>query len=527
MIRFRDVHHRLSGRTADDGSLTLAMLLVLVGVSLTALMTPMLMRQVASARTAMTWAHALPAAETGLHVALAQIRASNGDIDELPCGPLSGDVVAAGTARYEVSIDYLSADPAGNVDTSYLASASSSDPWIVSHRIACSGTGTTSTPLYALMRALGTDAPTGAITAVPNRAIWAVHKLATTITDIPGGQIRTWPDGTALCFDAGSAQPAVGTPVRTQPCVGGAQQIWAYQPNLTLLLASTRESTQLCMDAGSPHAVGAVVKLQQCGSTTQPRQQWIYNANANFEGTSNGVSQDGYCFNVESPNAPDSRVVLGSTASSTCLNGFNERQSFEPEPVVGAGAAPATANGQTQLVNYKQFAACVEIPGANPTAYNYVMARACKQEPGGDADWNQMWAVPTPTGTAVTATGQISTTCDNTPNSAAKCTNGVAYCLRSPLTTATGTYAAAVPCSSGGVGLTWTRYGSNASTYEQRYQIVDANGRCLTSLENTTATVFGDIHKVAVRTCDGSTLQKWNAAANTDNGSPLQSVGER
>lgn len=525
MIRFRKARRRWTGRAADHGSLPLAMLLVLIAVSLTALMTPMLLRQVGSARTAMAWARALQGAETGLHVALAQIRASDGNIAALPCGPFSGNVNTAGTVRYQVGIDYFTTDPHGHVGTSYLASASNSDPWVTSHRIACpaNGRGTAGTPSYALLRALGADVATGSITAVPNRAMWAVHKLATTNANIQGGLIPTWPSAPQRCLDAGSAQPVVPTAVSMRSCVGGAQQTWAYLPNLTIVLASTQETTPLCLDAGSPHAKDAVVMLRQCGTTTLPQQQWSYNQNANFEGTSDGVSRDGYCFNVVG-----SQVVLGSTASSTCLNGtFDDRESFDPESAVGAGAAPTSTNGQTQLVNYQQFGGCVDIPKGDPKGYNYVMVWTCKQEPGGDVGWNQMWAVPTPSGAAVTADGQLSTTCDNTPNTPAQCTNGVVYCLRSPLTAAVGTFVAAAPCSSGGPGLAWTRYGANAPTYEKRYQIVDENGLCLTALEDTQPSASHNVHKVAVRACDGSTPQKWNAAPNTDAGLPLQDVGER
>ncbi|HET9516910.1 MAG TPA: ricin-type beta-trefoil lectin domain protein, partial [Actinoplanes sp.] len=472
---------------------------------------------------------ALAAAESGLHVALGQIRASNGDIDELPCGPISGDVNPAGTARYQVSIDYVNTDPNGNVGTGYLESTAGNDAWVTGHRIACpsSGHGTASTPNYALLRSLGTDSATGSITAVPNRALFAVHKLATTNANIPGGQIHTWTTGTTqLCFDAGAA-PAVGTTVRMQPCAGGAPQTWAYRPNLTLMLVSTEASTPLCLDGGSPHAVGAVVTLQQCGTTTQPRQQWSYNRYANFEGTTDGATVDGYCLNVETLNTAGSRIVLGSTAQPRCDNTFDHRQSFSPDPTVGAGAAPATTNGQTQLVNYKQFSRCVDIPGSNPKDNAWTMAWSCKQAPdGANVGWNQLWTLPTPGGNNVTAAGQISTTCANNPEDLSRCANGVVYCLRSPLSTAAGTRVAPVPCSDGGAGLTWTRYGEKATTYEQRYQIVDESGRCLTPLEGTELTSDGS-SVLVVRTCDGSTLQKWNASANTDTGLPLQNVGER
>src|SRR5882757_6113241 len=108
-------------RWADDtGSLIFALLLTLVGISLSALLVPMVLTQVHSTRFAIHRIHALNAAQTGLDVALGHIQAANdgsggGVYASLPCGPLAGNVGAGGTARYTVGIDYFAVDPIGHV----------------------------------------------------------------------------------------------------------------------------------------------------------------------------------------------------------------------------------------------------------------------------------------------------------------------------------------------------------------------------------------------------------------------------
>src|SRR5919112_154102 len=89
-------------RKDDTGSLPLAMLLILVSVSLSTLMTPMVLSQIDSTRVDSRRVHALHAAQAGLDVAMAHIRAAddgagNGRIAKLPCAdrtpspqPMSG-----------------------------------------------------------------------------------------------------------------------------------------------------------------------------------------------------------------------------------------------------------------------------------------------------------------------------------------------------------------------------------------------------------------------------------------------------
>jgi hypothetical protein len=60
----------------ERGSLPLAMLLTLVGVSLSAVLGPIVLHQIADARTSSERALALHAAEAGLHTAMGHFRAA-------------------------------------------------------------------------------------------------------------------------------------------------------------------------------------------------------------------------------------------------------------------------------------------------------------------------------------------------------------------------------------------------------------------------------------------------------------------
>jgi hypothetical protein len=504
-------------RSLDErGSLPLAMLVTLIGVMLSAVLTPVLLNQVQSTRNQTERVHALAAAQTGIDVALGQIRnandgAGNGVRTALPCGPLSGSVGVGGAARYQVTIDYLMSDPRGQ-----------SDVWVTANRLPClAGNGTAIVPAYALLRAAGTDRATGAFTAVPIRSLRATYPFQTTNGNVAGGLIHVFKTATSqdLCLDAGSATPAVATNVTMRPCTtASAQQTFAYDRNLTLVLASSRTVSQplgLCLDAGAvPHVAGRVVQFQPCATTTQPQQQWSLNDAANFEGTADGVALDGFCFNVQTANSTGSFVVLGSAATGTCRGANDNTQTFSPEAAVGAGAAGASAG---QLVNLNQFGRCLAVTEQN-VGYPYLVAWPCKQAPNpANIGWDQRWTLP-----AAGVPGRIVTS------------PGGNYCLSSPGSVAPGQYPTLVACPPGvatPLNLSWTVY-ANTGTYATSYRIMDAFGYCLAPTDPGAAPPDlypngQQISKLVVATCGGSTLQKWNAPPDVMQALPLKDIGEK
>lgn len=473
----------------DTGSLPLAMLLTMVGMSLSALLVPMVINQMTATRTSAERTRALHAAQAGIDAALAHIRAattSTGDGAEEklpPCelhGTLSTDATLRGP-RYRVKITYRDVD---------------------GHPMSCPPTDV---PATALLAATGTFDAGGKGT----RTIEATYTFRTTNQNILGGSIRldqSSPD--RLCMDAGPGDsPTTGTYLSMQLCQPGlSQQQFAYTDDLNIkLIGSERYDALLgmCLDAGSPQATGAYLVLRPCQGRVA-HQQWSLNDSSNFQGTIDGVNLNAFCINLQIPNAPGSRLVLGDC-------GFGaDQQIFRPEPGVGAGmAGPATG----QLVNYKQFSRCLDVTHFDPT-WPYMIVWFCKQAPDGNVAWNQKWTYPTPTAPAVSATGRIGT-------------NG--YCLRSPTTT--GAYVTMTACDATGLldpDLTWTVY-TDTGDYATSYRIMDTYGNCLTptNLETTTPDTHGDgTSKGTVAACNATELQKWNAPANLKQPLPLTDIVE-
>ncbi|SHN20958.1 RICIN domain-containing protein [Cryptosporangium aurantiacum] len=509
-------------RTLRDerGSLPVALLVTMVGVLLSTLLVSTVIAQNTNTRTQIARVAALNAAQTGLDVALAHIRAStdsdgDGVLSKLPCVNLSGAVaaVAGGTrSTYKVTIDYYPVDPQNR-----------SDAWLAANTIRCIiGAGAFSTPGYALLRSTGTYTPNTANTAPTTvRTLQGTYTFQTSDENISGGLIHVYKTSTTtdLCFDAGSGSPTAGTPLTMKPCsAGSVAQTWTYNANLTLSLVSSKTPTMslgMCLDAGTSPKAGAIVYLQPCAKTTSPQQQWSYNDSANFEGTSNGSTLNGTCFNVQQPNVAGSFVILGSGAN--CRKSYNNVQNFFPEATAGAGAAGAAAG---QLVNFEQFGRCLDVTGQKTDA-DFLISWQCKQAPNpANVAWNQKWTTPT------LADGTAGVKSLVTTNR-----SGL-YCLRSPRSAARGQYVRIVSCSASSTSLEllWTFYG-NTGAYATSYTVVDSSGYCLSPTDPDAASpdlysTGQSISKIVVAVCDGSTLQKWNAPTSILQALPLKDIKE-
>lgn len=510
-------------KTDDRGSLPIALLVSMVGILLSTLLVNTVIGQATNTRDQIARVAALNAAQTGLDVALAHIRSAvdsegGGLLAGLPCADLAGTVAAvtgAVKAGYRVEIGYYPVDPQNRSLT-----------WLGLNTIRClAGAGVLSTPRYALLRSTGTYTPSSASTPGQRtvRTLQGTYAFKTSDQNIAGGLIHIYqaPSTTDLCIDAGSGSPIAGTAVTMQPCsTGSVAQTWAYNMNLTLTLVSSITPTMplgLCLDAGTPQAIGKIVYLQPCAVTTLPQQQWSYNDSANFEGTSNGSTLNGYCFNVQSPDVAGSFLVLADTAGSKCRSGTNNVQNFYPEQTTGAGAAGEAAN---QLVDFKQFGRCLDVTNQKVNA-TYLISWQCKQAPNpANVAWNQKWTTPAlvegPTGSS----GLITTT------------KGGLYCLTSPRSTVRGQYVTISNCelSSQAENLQWQVY-RNTGTYATSYTIVDKSGYCLSPTDpNATDpdlySVGQQISKIVVAACDGSTLQKWNAPPSILSALPLKDISE-
>jgi hypothetical protein len=503
--------------------MVMAMLVVLVGVMMSLLLVPLAVNQVHATQTQDRHNTELGAAETGLDVAVGQIRSAadgsgTGDISALPCGPMTGSVSAGGTARYQVTIDYLPADPKGQTDE-----------WIEDNRLDCaSGAGTSTAPTHALLRAQGTNAATGAFGTVPSRKLEATYIFHTDNRLVSGGQIHVYPTpgGLDLCMDAGSTDPASGTSLLMKRCdPSSLTQRFTYNPNLTISLVASKTAADplgMCLDAGTPHANNSLVKFQKC-ETTAPKltqQQWSFNGNANLQGTSDGKTLDKYCLNLQSPNVDGSFVIL--LDGTGCKQGYNNTQTFQPDAAAGAGAAgiDETVPGKPvgQLVNFEQFGRCLDVTNQN-AAYAFMIAWPCKQAPDkANLDWNQTWELP-----PAEVPGRITTKNGSTT-----------YCLESPGSTAPGQYVkltSTCPGNNPPTSVKWRVFGKT-DRYDTSYRIMDESGFCLSVTDPTAKppdffqSGLG-ISKIVVAKCDSSRLQKWNASPDLLDTTPLANVLEK
>jgi hypothetical protein len=507
-------------RRGDTGSLAMSLTMTILALSLSALLVPMVVTQVSSTRFATQRVDALNAAQTGLDVGLGQIRAAvdgagDGQRNLLPCGKLEGSLDSANAQKWSVEIYYLMVKPPPFPnDPNHTAR----DAWLQANGKDCiAGSGMMTMPSYAFLLATGI-VPTVGTTAGTKRSLQATYTFQTTNANIPGGLIHAGLSSTGgLCLDATTA--TAGAELWTQTCAPDRpQQQFAYTEDLTLVLV-TSKSPKLCLDAGQNHAVGIVVKLAVCESPVPPKQRWSANAQANFEGTADGRTPDGYCFNVTQPGTPG-KVILGSGGAGTCYGWGDPKQTFLPEAAVGAGAAgPKTR----QLVNFKQFGRCLDVP--NNAAYfpagGSLIAWPCKQafEPADltAIGWNQQWTLPAIVAGATSATGHI--TAQDGANT---------YCLLSPVaqTSADQHVALAQTCGTAST-MTWTVYGETGR-YEDGYRIMNHYGYCMAVTDPATDAFDAGrgISNIKVEPCTDSTGQKWNAPPDVVESGPLSEVSE-
>jgi hypothetical protein len=494
-------------QTDDRGSLPMAMLVITVGLVSSALLTPIVVRGFTSTRSLVARNTELNAAEAGLDMMMARVRAAsdsslNGVLEDLPGCTLDGNAGVTGTTDslpYHVTVAYYDQD--GNA-------------------LSCP---TNDVPTTAVVTSTGT-APNGA-----TRTLIATYVFTTSNTNIPGGAIRIDTSSAgSLCFDAGSAKsPATGTQITMQTCNGSSRQQFGYTSDLYLKLVNSESGTAafgMCLYAGTPPATGTqthkandYLNFRPCPSSRTGLFQWSLDGSSQFHSTSTTQAIEGFCINVQTVGTIGSYVVLGSCGSSLTTD------IFRSDTGVGAGMAGDSTN---QLVDYAQFSRCLDVTGQSTTA-TYMIAWFCKQSPTGGVDWNQQWVHPTPVDPAISATGNIIVT-----------KSSVKYCLKSPLSIASNAYATVTACPAGSTsaasavtdtGLIWTVY-HDTGDYGTSYRIIDTAGFCLTPTDLNA--VPKDVHtdgtsKVKVTTCSSNDLQKWNAPPNINKPTPLMNLTEQ
>jgi hypothetical protein len=488
----------------ETGSLPVALLLVMVSTSISALLVPMVLVQLGSTRVEAQRERSVAAAQAALEVALGQLRRANdgtgaGTPSALPCGSLSGSVGGDAVSTYRVTIKYYA--------------VASPQPVLISCTAAHSGVGLD----HALLTATGT--------ALGKRVLTATYKFWWINTNLPGGLIPTYdvPGYPLLCMDAGSASPGRDTPLTMEPCdPGNPRQTWVYNTDLSIMLVSsvTSPNGAMCLDAGPvPHTLGKQVFLEPCASSGPAPypQMWSLNNHANFEGTADGKTTDTYCFNVQRPGVPDSIVILGSNATATCQGEHDNLQGWQPDASVGAGAAgPKTS----QLVNYGQFGRCLDVPMSDVN-HAFMIVWPCKQTPDPTAVApNEKWVnVPSPI-----SPGSDKILLTTTHHGAGR------YCLVPP--DPGNIYLVLHDCATDAMvtsDMEWTVNGPDP-VYKS-YWYIDANDRCMSpddaSLSGGPDGPVAGISRVIDVPCDSlSSLLKWNAKPGVLGSLPLTGLRE-
>ncbi len=552
-------------RGEDRGSLPLLFLVIIVSAALGGAMMATFLSSAHVTTFAQSRVRELDAAQTGIDVAVGHLRSAVsstsptiGDSDRLPCGPWSGSADDGGSGSYAVRVAYYSADPAT------LGNDQLTDP-ALGKLMKCYGAGpinvvtSVHTPKYALITSTGTG-PTGN-GASPDRTLQTTYNFQVLDQNIPGGQIRLYPASstqpTQWCMDVGS-NPAVGTAVTLQACSQSnppaARQVWAYRPDLSIELVesvSNPDAAGLCLDTGSDprqHRSGDPMVLERCAvadsqvcppgmspaeyqqehpgdscAVSPWHQQWSVDNNAHLEGAKTDQSDiDGMCINAASQTPPGGVALT----LEGCQGGTQDQhQTWIPSPTAGAGMASASND---QLVNFEQFAMCLDDTGQNVGA-GYMILYTCKQNPNPDrVAFNQKFAsVPKVAGGPTAALLTVTT-------------GGNIYCLKSPqhvgayptLVRQGGGCPSSVASAGSNSPYVWTisqRYADSSNStplpYANQYTIKDSSQTPLCLAPGAPNSGTPQYSTAVVDNCDGSRAQKWNASA-TLSGATLTNTSE-
>jgi hypothetical protein len=415
--------------SGDTGGLPLAMLLILVVASLSAATIPVVLVQSRETGATTGRSHAYHAAQTGLEVAVAQLRAAYagsgvGDRRLLPCGPLDGSAGTDAAATYSVQIGYFDDDP--SLPGAATMTCAQAQTGAAAPRFArLTATGTTDSGRSS-RRALRGDYPLLVAAAPTPASTWGPEE-DNRVQPRPILAYSPSVDNIHICLDAGSGQPAAGTPVRLQRCDAdahednGYKQNWYYRTDLSVAtVGSILGDKPMCLDAGAAAVAGLKLVVQPCVSPVPVRQRWYYNAYRNFElAASTGPGQDdvalsGLCLNVATPETAGSDLVLG--AAGNCRSStFSTRQTFSMYTKVGPGQAGSRSldcakkdvKGPcvlTQLRNQGMPSRCLDL-------YSTFIANIeCVQDPDpAKIRWNQLWRMPKAADGPAGATGPIFT----------------------------------------------------------------------------------------------------------------------
>jgi hypothetical protein len=490
----------------------MVMLVVIVGMGLAALMLPLVLVQTHTTTFDSTRGRALQAAESGIDIAVGQIRAAttsgSGDFGKLPCVMPDGydatdDDTKKSTAasdgssgsEYGAQISYFQSDPARMTEIQRDT-----------NKLSCvDGSGvTTGLPRYAMITATG-FAPN----EVRSRTLSATYVLL-----MPGlydfsGQIRLYaPDNAGpddwLCITADLTPRSDGHyPVTLQPCgqpVPDSQK-FHYDSEYGIQLDSKIGADAMCLKTAGQS--GTDLELSKCTGGSWIRISSAYYGQQLRAPDTNNKGISDLCFQTTS-DATGAQVSLQTCAA---FGSFNQLQAWDPDiepswPIV---------DGQ-QLMNLESgrcldLAVLDDISGFLPT-FTY----SCMFVPISDKTktppWDQVFAM-VPAGGGV----QLKATCAASDEDAyLGCPPSPEYCLTSAGTD--GSAATMVPCNASDSRQIWSRYlksyPAGSGDTDNSFTIQDSNKLCLEEGRQQVSIPPFHYAQGTVATCDGSPRQKWN-----------------
>jgi Tfp pilus assembly protein PilX len=493
----RTAQERLRDARRDDGvAMVIVLLMIMVILGLTVTLVSTLVATPPAIYLAERGTKTIYAAQAGLQAAVGQLRntptytSGAGTIypnpGNLPCS-VTGTV--DGSSSYSATITYYNANPAGQT-AAWLASSS--------YIVPCTtGSGTTTTPSFALIRSSGIGAAVPGLASTAGvRILQAIYGFNLSNVNIPGGPIYDNSQGYCMTATSASAGSLI-TYVKVvsgsglsdaQKCPNATLMNWVYNTGYQLQLASTiGTSTPLCISGGT---TTANVKLQACANTTIQKWAWTgaYTWLQGSDTSNNCLGSGG--------------TVSSGTTVKIMIGGCNG--TYYPSPAVGPGGA---GYSQHQIVNFLEFGRCVDVTAENINNRPYI-DYPCKQDPSGAGGftWNQKWAyTEPPAGGTILANQQITTNPSGTP-----------LCLTTTATSAAvpaypSNYVYFTSCSTGATNQKWTRVG-NTGEFASSYLLQDGWGHCL-DLDRTHLNAGWST--IVVAACSGQNSQKWNAVAAT------------
>jgi Tfp pilus assembly protein PilX len=508
---------RRRGRDDEGAALMLTVFTILLVTTMSLTVGSAVLLQVKPTQLQQKTTRTLTAAEAGFDVALNRIRAArdaagNGVRTQLPCTATAGTTITglvgagADASGYSVRIRYYADDPSNKTAAWRSSNA---------NLIACTAGSPSSVPAYALLESTGSGSALKGTVTTANRTVEQTYKFRVTNVNIPGGQIVS--NTTNLCLTAASHANNAAVRVNTCDSTGAnILQKWSYTTGLLLQTVDNNGQTY-CIQATSSNNSPAL--LTSACSANVARQVWSFNDIGRFAGaTANGSgaptgTTNGWCLTIQNDKVDGSIVYMKQECGGT----YDSKHTFNPEAKVGAGAA---GDNTRQLVNYSFFGRCLDITGANRDA-NWLIGYPCKQAPSAaNITWNQKFTWDAVNRQLCTNTGS-----NTSPATCAVGTN--IYCLTAGTngtTPASGIRVVLDPCSATNTAQKWTRrYDTGA--YATSYNILTASGGLCLDLNPTGASEANTYDKqwgiVLASTCDGSTRQKWNAPADLQDTSTI------